>query len=458
MLGRKRILGGALALGLLAGACGAQANPYETVLPNGFKVIVKEDARAPSVVHMIWYRVGAMDEVDGHSGVAHVLEHMMFKGTPKVGPGEFSRKVAAVGGRENAFTSYDYTAYFQQVPPKRLDEMMRIEADRMDHLVFDGEAFEKELAVVKEERRMRTDDQPRALVFEQLMATAFQSNSYRRPVIGWMNDLDAMRAADARAWYRQWYEPSNAYMVVVGDVKHEAVFKEAAATFGKIPAVQLPERRTIVEPAQHGTRRVEVKAPAELPYLALGWHVPTLKDPLKDRDAFALEVLSAVLDGYEGARLNADLVRGSRKAVSAGAGYDSMSRGPALFMLDAVPSEGVGVADLEKALKEEIARIQKDGISPEELARVKAQAVAGQVYKRDSLMGQAMEIGALESAGLSWRDEDVLLAGLRAVTAEEVQAVAKRYFSDDNLTVATLIPLPVSAKGPRPAVDLQHLR
>ena len=435
----------------------ALANPFETTLDNGMKLIVKEDRRAPSAVHMVWYRAGAMDEPDGVSGVAHVLEHMMFKGTKNVGPGEFNKRVAAVGGRDNAFTGKDYTAYFQQVPPTRLGEMMALEADRMQNLVLTDDEFARELEVVKEERRLRTDDQPRALVFEQLMATAYQAHPYRRPVIGWMPDLEAMQPEDARSWYQRWYAPNNAYLVVVGDVDHQEVFRQAREHYGRLPARALPERRISPEPAQRGPRSAVVKAPAELPYVAMTWHVPALRDPSADRDTYALQVLAAVLDGYDGARLTRRLVRDERLAVSVGASYDTGNRGPSLFYLYGVPSADTTVEALQQALRAEIRRIADEGISAEELARVKTQAVAAQVYKRDSLMGQAMEIGYLEAAGLSWRDEATLLAGLRAVSAEEVQAVAARYFADDTLNVARLDPQPLAQKRPRsPFAALRH--
>ena len=440
----------------------ALANPYETRLPNGMKVIVKEDRRAPSVVHMVWYRSGSMDEPDGVSGVAHVLEHMMFKGTRKVGPGAFNQRVAAAGGRDNAFTSKDYTAYFQQVPPARLGEMMALEADRMQHLVLTDDDFRRELAVVQEERRLRTDDQPRALVHEQLLATALQSHPYRRPVIGWMPDLDAMQPADARNWYRQWYAPNNAYLVVVGDVDHREAFRLAARHYGRIAARPLPARRIAAEPGQRGPRQTVVRAPAELPYVALAWPVPGLptapgSGPEAEREVHALEVLAAVLDGHDGARLNRELVRTAGVAVSAGAGYDGSGRGPALFTLDGVPAPGHGVAELESALQAELRRIADEGISLAELNRVKTQAIATQVYKRDSLMGQAMEIGYLEAAGLSWRDEARLLAGLRAVSAEDVQAVARRYFGPERLNTARLEPLPPASPNP-PAASATETR
>ena len=266
----------------------ALANPYETTLKNGLRVIVKEDRRAPTAAQMVWYRIGSMDEVDGASGVAHVLEHMMFKGTPSVGAGEFNKRVAAAGGRDNAFTSRDYTAYFQQVPKEKLPEMMQLEADRMRHLNVDPKEFAQEIKVVMEERRMRTDDNPQSRLFEQMNAVAFQAHPYRRPIIGWMNDLENMSAADAKAWYDTWYVPNNAYVVITGDVDHKEVFALAEKYYGQLEGRALPARKPQVEPAQDGTRRVNVKAPAELPVLIMGYKAPVLRDVDKDSDPYAL--------------------------------------------------------------------------------------------------------------------------------------------------------------------------
>ena len=442
---------------LLAAAIGVTALPaladgtFEKTLPNGLKVIVKEDHRAPTVAHMVWYRVGAMDEVDGTSGVAHLLEHMMFKGTAKVGPGEFNRRVAEAGGRDNAFTNLDYTAYFQQVPKAKLGEMMSLEADRMANLKIDPKEYAKEIQVVMEERRMRTDDNPQSKVYEQLMATAYEAHPYRRPVIGWMVDLEHMTAKDAQDWYHRWYAPNNATLVVVGDVNKDEVWRLAEKTYGAVKAHTLPARKFVGEPPQEGIKRLVVKAPAELPYLLMGWKVPKLENVEKDREPYALEVLSGVLDGSDASRLPKDLVRSSRVAVSAGSGYDATNRGVSLFTLDGQPAEGHTAAELEKALREEIQRIAKDGISAQELERVKTQVVAHQVFKRDSMFGQAMEIGGAEVIGQSWRDLERMVAGLKSVTAEEVQAVAKKYFGDDTLTVAVLEPQPLNGKQPRPA-------
>ena len=434
-------------------ATAALANPYEKTLANGLRVIVQEDRRAPTAVHMVWYRAGSMDEVDGTSGVAHVLEHMMFKGTRHLKPGEFNKRVAAAGGRDNAFTSLDYTAYFQQVPNGRLGEMMALEADRMANLVLDGKEFGQEIRVVMEERRLRTEDNPQARVYENLMAATFLEHPYRRPIIGWMNDLQNMTVGDARDWYRRWYAPNNAYVIVVGDVDKDQVFRLAEKYYGKIPRRALPGRKPQREPEQAGIKRLVVKAPAKLPYLALAWKVPMLRDVDKDREPYALEVLAAVLDGHDAARFARNLVRGSKIAVSASAGYDATVRGESLFMAGGTPAEGRSVAELEAALRAEITRVANEGVSAQELERVKTQTIAAQVYKRDSMMAQAMEIGRLEAAGFHWRDIDTLLEKIRSVTSEEVQAVAKKYFDDARLTVAVLDPQPLPQTSPDVASD-----
>ncbi len=434
----------------------ALANPFETTLKNGLRVIVKEDRRAPTVVQMVWYRIGSMDEVDGASGVAHVLEHMMFKGTPSVGPGEFNKLVAAAGGRDNAFTSRDYTAYFQQVPKEKLAEMMRLEADRMRHLNVDPKEFAQEIKVVMEERRMRTDDNPQSRLFEQMNAVAFQAHPYRRPIIGWMNDLETMTAADAKAWYDTWYVPNNAFVVIVGDVDHKDVFALAEKYFGALDNRALPLRKPQVEPVQEGTRRVNVKAPAELPVLIMGYKAPVLRDIDKDVDPYALQMLAAILDGHDAARFNKKLVREDKVALSVNIDYDATARGPGMIYLSGTPSEGKTIADLENALRAEIARIQKEGVSESELKRARAQLVAAEVYKLDSMFGQAMEIGQIETAGLPYQKLDRMLEKLQKVSAAEVQAVAKKYFTDDTLTIGVLEPQPLDGKPRRPSAASRH--
>ena len=440
---------------LLQVSMAVQAQVYEKTLANGLKVVVKEDRRAPVVVQQIWYRAGSMDELTGTTGVAHVLEHMMFKGTREVPVGQFSKRIAAAGGRENAFTSYDHTAYFQQLHKSQLPLAMQLESDRMHNLLLKENEFNKEIKVVMEERRWRTDDEPRSLMFEKLMAATFQEHPYQHPVIGWMNDLQNMTAADAQAWYKTWYAPNNATLVVAGDVKANEVFALAQKYYGGIPSGKLPQRKAMSESAQLGIKRITVKAPAELPYLIMAYHAPTLRDAEQDWKPYALEVLVGVLDGNSSARLNKSLVREQQVAMDVGTGYDSVARGPGLFVLEATPSEGKTVADVEQALRGQLALLVRDGVSAEELQRVKAQVMAGEVYKLDSVFYQAMQIGQLESAGLSHKVIPLILQKLQAVTAQQVQDVARELFNDDHLTVATLDPQPLSDK-PKHAGGAAH--
>jgi zinc protease len=424
----------------------AQAEVFEKTLGNGLKVIVKEDHRAPVLVQQIWYRAGSMDEKTGTTGVAHVLEHMMFKGTKAVRAGEFSKKIAAAGGRENAFTSYDYTAYFQQLHKSKLPLAMQLESDRMQNLQLAPAEFSKEIKVVMEERRMRTDDQPHSLMVEKLMAAAYEEHPYQHPVIGWMSDLEAMTAHDAQEWYKTWYAPNNAVLVIAGDVQAAEVFSLARHYYGKIPAHKFAARRNFVEPVQEGIKRITVKAPAQLPYLIMSYHAPTIRDAEKDSVPYALEILAGILDGNESARLNKSLVREQQIASEVGAGYDSTARGPSMFTLEGTPSEGKTVADLETALREQLGKLVREGVTPDELQRVKAQVTASEVYKRDSVFYQAMQIGQLESIGLTYKAIPVMLRKIQDVTAQQVQTAAKEIFNDDHLIVAVLDPQPLSGK------------
>jgi zinc protease len=432
-------------------------------LGNGMTLIVKPDRRAPTAIQMLWVRVGSVDEVDGTSGVAHVLEHMMFKGTQTLKPGEFSRRVAALGGRENAFTTRDYTGYYQQIPAGQLEQVMQLEADRFAHNQWPDDEFKREIEVVKEERRLRTDDQPRSLLGEQHNAAIFTASPYHRPVVGWMSDLDAMTPDDARAFFTRWYTPANAAIVVAGDVDVAQVRAWAEKYYGSIPARAVPPRKPRIEPPQRGMRRVEFKAPAEQAYVSLAFRVPQI-DPASnfqgDVDPYALLVLSAVLDGYPGARLDRALTQGpDRVADGAGAGAGFVGRGPQLFELEGIPADGKTPEAVEAALRAEIARIARDGIGAAELARVKTQWVASQTYKLDSVMAQARELGSHWVQGLPLDASARIIERLQGVTAEQVQAVAAKYFGDDQLTVATLRPLPPDPnRRPRPAAPAGEMR
>lgn len=436
--------------GLFAGApvIAADTSTGERTLANGMRVIVKTDRRAPVVVSMVWYKVGSVDEVNGVTGVAHVLEHMLFKGTKNIPGGDFSKIVAAAGGRDNAFTSRDYTGYFQTIQKSQLPLMLRMEADRMVNALIPPEEFAKEIKVVQEERRWRTDDRPRSLVYEQLMATALRAHPYRTPVVGWMSDLENMSAADAREFYEKWYAPNNATLVVVGDVSHDEVFKLADQYFGPLKAKPLPPRKPQEEPEQQGIRRITVKAPAEQPYLLMAYRAPRLRDVEKDWEPYALDMLASVLDGNDAARFTRALIRGSQIASGADASYDGVGRGPGFFYLSGVPSAGKTVAELEQAMRREVQRVIDEGVTEEELTRLKAQVTASRVYERDSMFFQARQIGSLETIGFSYKTIDVMTEKFKAVTADQVREVARKYLIDDALTVAYLDPQPVSGRKP----------
>ena len=436
------------------------ANPHEYMLANGLKIVVKEDHRSPVVISQIWYKAGSIDELNGTTGVAHVLEHMMFKGTKNVSSGEFSKKIAAIGGRDNAFTSRDFTGYFQQLHKSELALAMKLEADRMRNLILTKEEFAKEIKVVMEERRLRTDDQPHALVYEKMMSVAYQSHPYRRPIVGWMNDLENMTVDDAQEWYDRWYAPNNAVLVVVGDVDPKEVFSLAQKYYGEIksrPIASLALRKPQTEVTQAGIKRLQVKAPAQMPYLVMGYHAPVLHDANADWEPYALEMLVGVLDGNESARLNKELVRDQQIASSINAEYDATGRGPGMFFLSGTPSEGRSVVELEAALRNEIERLISAGVTEKELRRVRAQVVSGHVFQLDSMFYQAMQIGQLESVGLSYRDLDTIIKKLQTVTAKQIREVAIKYLIDDSLTVAILDPQPLEQRAAIPAsTKLRH--
>lgn len=451
---RPFFLAAALALhGLSTIALAADGAPEsgatrEYLLDNGLKLVVRQDHRAPVIVSQIWYKVGGSYEQHGTTGVSHVLEHMMFKGTERLAPGEFSRIIAENGGRENAFTGRDFTAYFQQLESSRLPISFELEADRMRNLLLPEEEFAREIEVVKEERRLRTDDNPRSLVYEQLNAAAWVASPYQNPIIGWMDDLDNMTVEDLRAWYERWYAPNNATLVVVGDVDPDEVHALAKRYFGPVEPADVGKPKPRVEPPQMGERRVTVRAPAQLPYVLMGYKVPVLRTADKEWEPYALEVLAGVLDGGESARLSRRLVREQGVAASAGARYGLYSRHAELLMLDGTPANGRDAAELEAALRAEVELLREALVDETELARIKAQVVAANVYERDSIFYQAMLIGMLETVDLNWRLAEEYVERVQAVTPEQVREVARRYLVDDRLTVAVLDPQPIDGGEP----------
>ncbi len=421
---------------------------HAVTLNNGLKVIVKEDHRAPVVVAQVWYKVGASYEHDGKTGVAHVLEHMMFKGTKKHGVGEFSNIIAENGGRENAFTGTDYTAYFQTLEKSRLPISFELESDRMRNLVVDDKEFAKELKVVMEERRMRTDDNPEARVYEKFNQTAYKQHPYGRPVIGWMKDLEHLTAQDVRDWYQQWYAPDNATLVVVGDVDPLETIELAKKYYGPLKPSHIKRKALAPEPSHQGLKTVTVKAPATVPYILTGWHVPVLSrtDPNNDWEPYALEVLAGLLSGGDSARFPKNLQRGKGMVAQASASYNMLHRGSTMFMVDANPSKGFTEKQVEKAMLAEIAELGKNGPTQKELDRIKAQVIASDVFQQDSVFYQAMKLGQYETVGLDWTVSGQYVSKVRAITADQVKAVINKYLVDDNRVVAYLDMIPIDPK------------
>ncbi len=433
---------------VMALAWPAHASISKFKLDNGMQILVKEDHRAPVVVQQVWYRVGSNYEYGGITGISHMLEHMMFKGTKSLQPGEFSKTVSRLGGQDNAFTSSDYTAYYQVVGTQNLEKVMELESDRMRNLVIKDEEFQKERDVVTEERRWRVEDRPGSKLYELFKASAYVNSPQHHPVIGWMSDIRAYTVNDLRNWYRQWYAPNNATLVVVGDVDPQQVYQWAKQYYGvhKPETITPPKPRVEIE--QEGERRIKMKGATKSPSLVMGFHAPSLVTAKDSQEVYALSVLSSVLDGGDSARLPRNLVRGSKVAVSAGASYDETSRLESLFTLNISPSEGKSLKEAEAALWEQIEQLQQQPISEQELKRVLAQSEAQYVFHQDSIQSQAMILGSLVSIGLPTETYDNWVENLRQVTPEAVQAVAKKYLTRDKVTVASLLPNGEGAKSP----------
>lgn len=418
----------------------AQAKFSKFELDNGLQVLVKEDHRAPVAVQQIWYRVGSTYEHGGITGLSHMLEHMMFKGTQQYSAGEFSKRVSKLGGQENAFTSYDYTAYYQVVGRQHLETVMALEADRMRHLNLKEADFQTERDVIAEERRLRTDDNPQAKLHELFRATAFLSSPSHHPVIGWMADIQNYELKDLQKWYQQWYAPNNATLVVVGDVDPLQVYQWAKQYYGVHSPEKVTPPKPQIEVSQMGQRRVELKAAVQSPSLRMGFHTPSLTQTNDPQEVYALSVLASVLAGDDSARLNKNLVRDAKVLAAASALYDETSRSTSLFTLSATPSQNKTLADAEAAIWQELETLQTTLIEPTDLQKILTQAEAQYVFHQDSIEAQAMILGSLTSIGLPIETYENWVNRLRKVTPEQVQAVAKKYFSKDKVTVASLIP------------------
>ena len=434
-----------LILSVAISEAGLKENVFETALPNGLKVILLENHKAPLVTFQVWYRVGSRNESWGKTGLSHMLEHMMFKGTEKVGPEEFSRIVQENGGNDNAFTSRDYTAYFENMSTDRVQIPIDLESDRMHNLLLREQDFRTERMVVMEERRLRTEDNPQANLQEHMEATAFLTSPYHWPTIGWKEDIERFTLDDLKAYYKTYYNPVNAILVVVGDFKREELLPKIEKAFGSITKGIPPNQEKDIDPKQTGERRVFVKKEAQLPYLVTGYHVPNLREP----DSYALEVIAALLSAGKSSRLYQSLVREKRLVLSVDADHSLLSRDPSLFYLSAELLPGKEVTEVEKALDQEVERLKEELVGAHELEKAKNQIEASFIFSQDSLFSQAMLLAQHEIA-LTWRAVDDYLPSIRKVSPEDVQRVVKKYLIQENRTVGILIPLPPKEGKPAP--------
>lgn len=449
----KGSLPAALALGLALTAPALAEAPRKEwavssyTLDNGMQVVVIPDHRAPIVTHMVWYKVGSADEAPGKSGIAHFFEHLMFKGTTNHKAGEFGQKVAEIGGSENAFTTYDYTAYHQTVTPAALETMMSYEADRMRNLVLTDAVIGPERDVILEERRSRIDSNPGALLSEEVDATLFQNEPYRFPVIGWMNEIEKLNRTDATEFYNKYYAPNNAILVVAGDVEPEAVKALAEKTYGKIArGPDLPPRVRPAEPEQNTKRTVELKDErVSVPSFSKAWVVPSYQTA-KDGEAEALDVLSEILGGGNRSRLYQSLVVKDGIASSAGAYFEGTMVGETSFGVFGAPRGEEGLEQVEAAIDVEIHRIINDGITKDELDKAKDRFVRAMIFARDNQSSMANIYGSTLATGGTVADIERWPERIRAVTAEQVKAVAAKYLNPDHSVAGYLLPADTAEK------------
>lgn len=430
---------------LLALSVGARAaalyrdQVVERTLPNGFEMILLEDHKAPVAALQVWYRVGSRNEVPGLTGLSHMLEHMLFKGTEKFPDGTYSEIISRNGGEENAFTSDDATVYYAKLASDRLGVAVELEADRMRNLVLTEANFEPERKVVAEERRMRIEDNPIAYLYETLRAVSFLEHPYRQPTIGWANDIEGWKLADLRGHYDRYYQPNNAFLVAVGDFDAKLLGDLVAEHFGRHPrGPDAPPVRAREQPAR-GPTRVSVRRPAELPFVLLAYRAPNLHHP----DSAALHVLEVLLSGGKSSRLYRRLVHEDRLALDVGVSYDQTAIDDKSFTISAQPQPGVEAQKIEAALLSEIDAVRRKAPDADELARAKARIESAFVFSQDSVFYRGLLLGTYELTG-DWRSIDDYLPAMRGVSAEDVRRVAEKYLSPDAITSGVLIPAPPS--------------
>jgi len=437
----------ALCCVLLLPATASAAEPFYAKLENGLTVYILEEHKAPVVTVQVWYHVGGRNELSGRTGLAHLLEHMMFKGTTKYGKGEYSRLIAKNGGTENAFTANDETVYFSTLSSGKVALALELEADRMSNLLLDPKEVALERNVVKEERRMRTDDDPQSLLVESDYAMAFPAHPYGRPVIGWMDDISRLTRDDLAAFYHRYYAPNNATLVVVGNVTPKEIMPVIQRTFGAIPARPFTYDPITPEQPQYGERRFILKREAQLPVVFMGYHVPNYSSA----DADALEVLGTILSSGKSSRLYQDLVYTQRIALSADGGYEPLTIDGDLFYFYAMAQPGHTHEELEAALDKEIERLQNEPVTDRELQKAKNGLLAGYIFGQDSNFFRAMQIGQTVNVGAGVKYIDTYTSRIQAVTKEQVRQAAKRFLLKDHRTVGYLVPLQPPADSGSPS-------
>ena len=426
----------------------AWAETLSHTLLNGMKVIIKEDKRAPVAVSRIHYNVGSADEEQGKTGLSHALEHLMFKGTSKVPSGEFSRRVSSLGGSDNAYTKNTATVYFETVAAKNLPEVLKMEADRMVNLNFSDKDFLNEMSVIREERRLRTEDSPSGALYEKLLDSMYQKHYNRAPVIGQMADLNTLKAIDLRRWYQQWYVPNNATLVVVGDVNATETLKTVTQLFGGLKAKPLPQRRDLNEAPRSQAATVSIEHNTRQPMFMSLYNVPKLTK-INDAEPYALDMLSTVLSGNSSSRYSKKLLRGEAVALSANTYYSGLGRDNGMFGITGMPAEGVSVEKLHNMMLDEIRHIAKEGVPEAELEIIRRQYITEKIYEKDSIANQADLILTLESAGLSYRDEDEIERRNLAVTSQAIQDAAKTVLNGF-ATTGIVNPRSSAAEGAKP--------
>ena len=437
----KKVMLWWIVVSLYASICySSENNTTSYTLDNGLKLIIREDHRTPAAIAQIWYHVGSAQESLGSTGIAHALEHMMFQGTPTHPRGQFAETIHRLGGRFNAFTSYDMTVYHALVTANALPQSLELEADRLQHLNLWDENFEKELQVVIEERRLRVEDDPQQLFSERFFAEVLTANPYQNPVIGWQHDLDNLTTTDLRTFYNTWYAPNNATLIIVGDVNTKDMLTLVKKLFGKIPAKPVPTKKPVTLLRAFGEKRLQMNIPAKVPYVSLAYEVPTYPNHKTPRDIAALTLISVILDGDASSRLTQKLLREKALAASVRTEYDPLMRFPSLFILSATPSGSHTVAELEQALLEEINQLQHIPVTDKELQRAKTLWLANTTYTSDSVDQQALKIGAWENLGLPWETADTFDALLQTITPNDIQAVAQQYLGPNNRSVGFLNP------------------